>query len=104
MKLRITLAALVLSNSMAFGNYFNKGMDIAYRALEEINELSSIDFHGFRIDIKKKRMNYENYPNLYFLVKQDHNGEYLYVLTYSKKFNVQSYLKRLQQIARRGAN
>jgi len=107
MKLKSTLVALVLafSNLMASENYFNKGMNFAYHTFEDLSRFSNLNFQGFKIDIKQKKVNYSGYPNLYFLIREDHNGEPLYVLTY--RFNpeyVQTHFKGLQRIIQRRAD
>ena len=101
MKLKLTLASLLLSFSLANAETDYLGLKIShlYQDLKRIDDISrDIPFRDFRIDLMDRRLNHMDYPHFYFLVKNDHNGKPLYWLRYYfDEEDVQSYFKRLQR-------
>ena len=105
MKLGLTLASLLLSFNLASVDYLSHKIDELYKNFEVINNISrDLKFQDFQINIRKKKINHVNYPNLYFLVKEDHNGKPLYLLRYDfMAEDVQPYFKILQRTPQRRA-
>ena len=102
MKLKQSLFVLFLlfSNSQVQENYLQR----TYSNLRELeHRINSIEFQGFNINLREKRISYPSRNDLiYFYIKNNHNGEHLYSLTYSHTFDVQTYIQKLQRASSRG--
>jgi len=96
MNLRLTLTSIILSFSLENADIKSSGI---YQSIEAVHELSrNIRFHDLIINLRDKKINYANYPNIYFLISNDHNGKPLYWLRYNfSGEDVQSYFKKLQR-------
>ena len=105
MNLRLTLASLLLSFNLANAetDYLSSLKNQLYQDLTSIDNISrNIKFQDLRINLRERKINHTDYPNLYFLLNDDHNGKPLYWLRYYfKQEDVQSYLKKLQRTLQR---
>ena len=104
MKIRLTLASLILSfNTVNAETDYLSLKNQLYQDLTIIDSISrNIKFQGLRINLREKKINHMNYPNIYFLINDDHNGKPLYWLRYYfKQEDVQPYLKKLQRTLQR---
>ena len=105
MNLRLTLTSLLLSFNLANAetDYLSSLKNQLYQDLTSIDNISrNIKFQDLRINLRERKISYMDYPNLYFLINDDHNGKPLYWLRYYfKQEDVQSYLKKLQRTLQR---
>ena len=99
LKQSLLVSFLLLSDLQFQDNYIQR----TYHNLRELeHRITSIEFQGLNIDIKKRRISYPSGNNsFYFYVKDDHNGEHLYSIAYIHTFDVQAYLQRLQRASQR---
>ena len=107
MKLKLSLASLLLSFNLANAETDNLSVKInqLYNDLKGIDRISrNLEFQGLRINFREKKINHKEYPNFYFLIKEDHNGKPLYWARYSfDEEDVQTYFKKLQRTSWRRA-
>ena len=101
MKIKLALTSLLLSFNMANAesDYLSFKINQLSNDIKSIDSISrNIKFQEFRINLRERKINNMNYPNLYFLINDDHNGKPLYWLRYYfKQEDVQPYLEKLQR-------